>query len=454
MLAAAKPVHSAEMAQGATQGANPEFKPDVEIELSAETGELAILRGSPTRVWQFRGKVIRGDPDAFHSLPGSALPVIQVRKGQKIRVHFWNRISQESIVHWHGLHVPQEMDGHPRTAIRPGERFVYEFTVNNRAGTYWFHPHPHGRTGEQVYLGLAGLFIVSDDEEAAAQLPNGELDLAWIIQDRTFADNNQLVYLRGMMDRMMGFLGERDPGQRPARTSCNGRDNRVPRAPLNGSNSRIYKLAWNDGRPLTVIGTDGGLLERPVQRPYVTLAPAERVELWLDFSDRSVGDLITLSSLPFSSGGGPMGGAGGAGAFPVLTVRVERKIVKTHTLATKLSSIPRYRLEDAVNRDSPRIFRLEMGMGRVALNGRSFEMEDRAWRPVKRWGSITLKCGSSPTSPADDDDGAPDAHTQSPVSGAGPPYSIRVSRCSAAPSTRDFSTRARRTSCWSCPAKE
>ncbi len=312
------------MAQGATQGANPEFKPDVEIELSAETGELAILRGSPTRVWQFRGKVIRGDPDAFHSLPGSALPVIQVRKGQKIRVHFWNRISQESIVHWHGLHVPHEMDGHPRTAIGPGQRFVYEFTVNNRAGTYWFHPHPHGRTGEQVYFGLAGLFIVSDDEEAAAQLPKGEFDLAWIIQDRRFADNNQLVYLRGMMDRMSGFLGNR--------VLVNGQPDYVQNVAttvyrvrlLNGSNSRIYKLAWNDGRPLTVIGTDGGLLERPVQRPYVTLAPAERVELWLDFSDRSVGDLITLSSLPFSSGGGPMA-ARCAGAFPVLTVRVRAR---------------------------------------------------------------------------------------------------------------------------------
>jgi len=363
------------MDRGAGSEPNPDFNPDVEIDLAAVTEDLAILPGSPTRLWQFRGKVIKGDSGAFQMLVGNALPVIRVRNGQKIRILFSNRISQPSIIHWHGLHIPHEMDGHPQYAIRPGRRFVYEFTVNNRAGTYWFHPHPHGRTGEQVYFGLAGLFVVSDDEEEAVQLPNGEFDLAWVIQDRRFSSDNQLIYLQNMMQRMNGFLGNR--------ILVNGRPDFVQRVAttayrvrlLNGSNSRIYRLAWDDGHPLTVIGTDGGLLERPLQRPFVTLAPAGRVELWVDFSDRGIGDLITLQSLPFTAGTGPMGGTAGSGAFPVLTVRVDSKIAKPQTLPAKLSSIPRYRLDNAVNRDSPRIFRPEMGMGRAALNGRSFELE-------------------------------------------------------------------------------
>ncbi len=81
-------------------------------------------------------------------LDGSGyLPVIRVRRGQKLRIRFNKRLPEFSIVHWHNLHIVQRMDGHPMYAIGAGKTFVYEFVVDNRAGTYWFHPHPHGRTG-------------------------------------------------------------------------------------------------------------------------------------------------------------------------------------------------------------------------------------------------------------------------------------------------------------------
>lgn len=73
---------------------------------------------------------------------------------------------------------------------------------------------------------------------------------------------------------------------------------------LNGSNSRIYKVAWSDGTPLTVIGTDGGLLEKPLTRPYVMLGPAERIELWADFSAYALNSEMRLVSLPFDGAGG------------------------------------------------------------------------------------------------------------------------------------------------------
>ena len=130
------------------------------------------------------------------TLPDSYLgPILRVRQGQRVRVHFTNELTEPTIVHWHGLLVPAEMDGHPSYAIDPGETYVYDFQVINRAGTYWFHPHPHGMTGGQVYRGLAGLFIVSDEEEAALALPPGEYDLPLVIQDRVFDDDNQMVYM-------------------------------------------------------------------------------------------------------------------------------------------------------------------------------------------------------------------------------------------------------------------
>ncbi len=74
-------------------------------------------------------------------------PIIRVAKGQKVRISFKNNLPKESIVHWHGMHVPEQFDGHSKDVIQSGETYVYEYEILNRAGTYWFHPQPHGRTG-------------------------------------------------------------------------------------------------------------------------------------------------------------------------------------------------------------------------------------------------------------------------------------------------------------------
>jgi blue copper oxidase len=363
-----------------------EVAPDVEIALRATPTEVSIFPGTPTRTWSYRGEVIQGDASVLQNLPDSSYlgPVLRLKRGQRIRVHFTNEIPQETIVHWHGLRIPDTMDGHPRWVIDQGETFTYDFDVINRAGTYWYHPHPHEHTGEQVYYGMAGLFIVSDDEEAALNLPSGEYDIPLVLQDRVFDSENQLRYLpNGMMDRMMGFLGDT--------ILVNGEpDFTLPVAArayrlrlLNGSNSRIYKLAWSDGTPLTVIGTDGGLLESPIQRDYVTLAPAERLELWVDFSENAVGDERVLKSLPFSGGivDEMMGEEEDAWPLPlgaeftVLRVQIEQPSTESAILPEHLSTIAPYQLEDAVNAANPRSFTVSMRRMNWMLNGRSFEME-------------------------------------------------------------------------------
>ncbi|MFA6901766.1 MAG: multicopper oxidase domain-containing protein [Gallionellaceae bacterium] len=388
------------------KNAKSDFKPDLELELRAAPDQVAIWSGRPTRVWRYQAKVLKGDARAVTALPESYLgPVIRVHKGTKIRIHFFNDLPQDSVVHWHGLLVPEVMDGHPRYAIPPGSKYLYEFEVTNRAGTYWFHPHPHGHTGEQVYGGLAGLFIVTDDEERALKLPDGERDIALVIQDRSFTRDNQLRYvgngpgMAGMMGRMNGFAGEQ--------IMVNGRPDftlMAARKPyrlrlLNGSNSRIYKLAWADGTPLTVIGTDGGLLAEPLRRQYVTLAPAERIELWVDFSGRKAGEELTLRSLPFavSSGGGMMGGgmmdggglANGA-AFSVLNVKVGAGAALAEKLPERLASIAPLDPKQAFNYKNPRTFSVTAGHMQWRLNGRVFEMEEVADDEIVKLGTTEI----------------------------------------------------------------
>ncbi len=371
------------------------FNPDLEIALSAVPEEIPIFAGRPTQVWRYRARLIKGNPKQLVNMPGSYLgPMIKVNTGDNVRIRLDNQIPDETIIHWHGLHVPAEMDGHPRFKIPPGKSFLYEFKVKNRAGTYWYHPHPHGRTGFQVYGGMAGLLIVSDEEEKAAGLPAGEYDIPLVIQDRLFGADNQLVYEAGnMMGRMNGMLGDRIlvNGQPDFTLPVSTRAYRF--RVLNGSNARIYRLAWEDGRPLTIIGTDGGLLHKPVQRSYVFLSPGERIELYADFSDSAVGGESALVSLPFNAGGmgyGAMGGgmmggvmgnnrglANGAG-FTLFKVKAIRRETAPQPLPPVLSRVdfadPRF----ALNAGYPRRFDLVMGHMRWTINGRTFQTLDVA----------------------------------------------------------------------------
>ena len=368
-----------------------DFSPDVELSLTASPSEAQIFSGQPTTVWQYTGEVIKGDSNSLTHLKQSYLgPIVRVRQHQKVRIHFKNGLPATSIIHWHGLHVPANMDGHPKDVIAAGQTFTYEFEVLNRAGTYWYHPHPHGRTGHQVYGGLAGLFVISDAEEKKLNLPADELDIPLVIQDRAFDTDNQLVYLpRGMHDSMTGMLGDRIcvNGKPDFKLSVKTRAYRL--RILNGSNSRIYKLAWSDGTPLTVIATDGGLLEKPIEKKYVVLGPAERIELWADFSNYPVGTSLELVSKYFEPAmqGSAMGPRRGMTAgdilpngapFSVLKINVADKETETHTLPQKLSAIERYQPQDTDNRDHPRQFSFFMRHMHGLINGRTFRMQDVA----------------------------------------------------------------------------
>jgi blue copper oxidase len=368
------------------------------VDLTAGRATLPIFSGAETPVWRYQPSVREGSAESIQTLSNSYLgPIFRVKQGQRVQVRLMNELPDPTIIHWHGLLIPEEMDGHPRYAIAPGESFEYDFQVINRAGMYWFHPHPHQLTASQVYYGLAGLFIVSDDEEAALGLPAGEYDLPLVIQDRTFDSQNEMVYLaNGMMDQMIGFLGDTILVNGAPNAALDVKASAYRLRLLNGSNSRIYKLAWQDGTPMTVIATDGGLLEAPVTREYITLAPGERVELWADFSGRTGSEmrLVSLAFSGFSNGGGMMMGGGSSlpnGAlFEILNLKVGEKGVDVLPLPAHLSTIARHRAEEAVNQNDPRSFTLAMQGMTHTINGRVFEMDSVARNEIVQLGDLEI----------------------------------------------------------------
>lgn len=424
-------------------------EPELWIELIAAAQRVSLRSGPATNVWAYQARVLKGDPASVQVWPGGYLgPILHVRRGQKLRIDFVNHIDEPSIVNWHGLQVPADMMGLPRYEIHPGSRYRYEFQVRNRASTCWYHAMSAGHTPEQVYFGLAGLFLVSDEAEQALPLPRAEYDVPIVIQDRDWGSDNQFDYSLGtgpnathavhssgaapatggmmggrvmgnmmggrsmmsggmhdMMTRVMGFFGDS--------ILVNGRPNAVVKVAahvyrlrvLNASNSRTCKLAWQDGRPLVVIATGGGLLEQPLRKDYVMLAPGQRIELWADFSKDAVGTELTMMSLAFNEsmgmmGGGTMGGmmsrmmgesslAAGA-QFPIFKVTVTHKTNDVLELPQRLSTLVRLRAEDAINRSEPRTFRITMRRMRWGFNDRSFQMDRVAPDEIVKLGSTEI----------------------------------------------------------------
>ncbi|MEO7733296.1 MAG: multicopper oxidase family protein [Kofleriaceae bacterium] len=368
---------------------------DLELALRAAPARVALLDGPPTEVWRFSAHLVHGSAGALVAGGDCYLgPALRVRTGQRVRVHLDNAIGEPTIVHWHGLYVSERNDGHPSSTVRTGARYDYDFEVGNRAGLYWYHPHPDRRTGPQVYRGLAGLVVVSDDEEKRLGLPDSDRELTLVLQDRTFDGDNQLVYAP---DPTVGLLGDR--------VLINGRVPRpldVPRGPhririLNGSNSRVYDLAWSDGSPLTVLGTDGGLLDAPLERSHVVLAPAQRLDLWASFGDRP-GDDVWLESRAFSSLGPAMvmgrGMTGGQAARVPNGAPLRFQRFTTTRRGTpgapppRLTRAPGPDRSRAVNANHPRTFSTTMAMMQWRLNGRAFELRGVADNERVRLGTV------------------------------------------------------------------
>lgn len=263
-----------------------------------QPGENLVLQTSNVEVWPGTTTEVIALNSSYPS------PSIIVNKGDNFSVLFENQLSEEATIHWHGLLVPELMDGHPKDAVMPGNSYTYTFPVFQRAGTYFYHSHAHHLTAKHVYKGFAGFFIVDDEDEITLGLPRGEFDVPLVIQDRRSVNQPQFIYQPNMMDEMLGYLGDLPLINGTPEAFFNVQKTLYRFRILNGSNARLYKLALSDNSNFWLISTDSGLKEQPAQMNNVYLAPGERVDILIDFSAYTIGDSLLLKTLPFQGSGG------------------------------------------------------------------------------------------------------------------------------------------------------
>lgn len=253
-----------------------------------EPVNLKIRRGE----WQFKPGIKTPTLGISQEYLG---PTIRARRGGELNLHYHNTLAEGVAIHGHGLHVPGDVDGGPQLEIAPGGRWQPALSIVQPAATCWYHSHTHGRTGDQVYRGLAGMIIIDDDASDALNLPRryGVDDLPVIIQDRTFDAQGSLVYSPRDAGAD-GWYGETvviNGAIAPVATVPAGK---VRLRLLNGANARFYIVGFADNRLFHKIAGDGGLLEAPVPMRTMEMAPGERCEIIVDMSDGGSAGLLTL----------------------------------------------------------------------------------------------------------------------------------------------------------------
>lgn len=279
-------------------------------------------------------------------------PTIRVRHGQRFRANINNTLAQPTTLHWHGLHLPAKWDGGPRQPIPAGTSWNPNFTINQQAATLWYHPHAMGLTGEQVYRGLAGLFIIEDEVSDKLDIPRvyGKDDIPLIIQDRRFFNNGQFAYVQNRNDVMRGVIGNYLLVNGVIQPVLGVHAGPVRLRLLNGSNASIYQIAFANRQSFRVIASDGGFLERPVTLDSIVLSAGERAEVVVDFSATPLGQQVGLLVDQFNGS-----------RFEALRIRVDRAAETTVKLPAILRPFDRIPPSEAKVK---RTFVMEtMGMG-------------------------------------------------------------------------------------------
>ncbi|MCF8254269.1 MAG: multicopper oxidase domain-containing protein [Bacteroidia bacterium] len=204
-------------------------------------------------------------------------PTLFFNKGEVVHMNVKNNLNDSTTLHWHGMHLPAVMDGGPHQIIPPGTLWQPFWKVENLAATYWYHPHLHEMTMEQITKGIGGLIIVRDSVESALPLPRtyGIDDIPLVLTDRDFGTDNQLVEVP-YGDSMLTNFTLRAQYNVPAQV--------VRFRVLNGAIERSYNLGFSDSRNFYVIASDGGLLTAPVALNRYVIHAGERIEILVDCS--------------------------------------------------------------------------------------------------------------------------------------------------------------------------
>lgn len=249
---------------------------------------VEIIPGFLTRIWGYNG-----------SIPG---PTIDVDKGTPAVVRQTNVLPAQhptlgyrpdTSVHLHGSASLPQYDGYANDLTRPGQYKDYQYPNFQNARTLWYHDHAVHRTGENVYMGLAGMYRIHDDLERSLPIPHGRYDIPLIVSDKMFDSEGQLLF-NGDEDGLFGDV-----------ILVNGRP--WPVMPveqrkyrfriLNASITRSYEWQLDSGEPMVVVGTDGGLVPTPQPVTRLRHGIAERYEVIIDFAKYPIGRRVVLQNL-------------------------------------------------------------------------------------------------------------------------------------------------------------
>ncbi|MEY2831146.1 MAG: hypothetical protein RLZZ574_404 [Cyanobacteriota bacterium] len=240
-------------------------------------------------------------------------PRLEAKPGDKVRIHFTNNLSQPTNIHYHGLHIPITGNGdNVFLHIKPGEKLTYEFQIppNHQAGTFWYHPHLHGLVAEQLFGGLAGLFIVRGELDEIPEIKAAKEEFL-VLQDFAVDDDGRLMN-SAHMSLMMGREGDIITANGQVNPSLSLSEQGLLRLRiLNASTSRFYRLAL-ENHSFYQIATDGGALNEPIEVNELLLTPGQRAEVLVKGNQES--GQYRLLNLPYDRGsmgmmgGGMMGG--------------------------------------------------------------------------------------------------------------------------------------------------
>ncbi|HEX6274286.1 MAG TPA: multicopper oxidase family protein [Polyangiaceae bacterium] len=237
-----------------------ETSPDtVRVDLEARETEWEIAPGNTVAGYGYNGRV-----------PG---PVIEAKQGVPLEIRFTNRLSEPTLIHWHGLRVPSAMDGTDdvQPLVEPGETFTYRF-IPKDAGTFWYHPHANET--EQLEKGLYGALIVRGPDELVV-----DREQVLVFDDLKLDRAGRIAKFGGLKQRHDGREGDVrlvNGSVEPELTIAAGQIERW--RIVNASSARYLRLSIG-GAPFRIIGTDGGLIETPVEATEVLLPAADRIEI-------------------------------------------------------------------------------------------------------------------------------------------------------------------------------
>jgi len=262
-------------------------------------------------------------------------PTLFLNKGETVHMNVINHLNDSTTVHWHGMHLPAVMDGGPHQVIPPGTTWQPYWTVNNNAGTFWYHPHLHEMTLEHLTKGLGGFIIVRDPQEAALALPRKYAvdDIPLVLTSRRYnTDNSFTVQNTAYGDYML----------------TNGTPNAQLSLPkqyvrlriLNAEIERGYNLGFSDNRTFYIIGNDGGLLNTPVAVTRVKLLVGERVEIMVNLGGDALGSTLDLKAFNSNQAFGfPGGEPASNGEFGSLLNNIDFTVLHINVAATTSNPI-------------------------------------------------------------------------------------------------------------------